>query len=141
MILIEPLFIVICLMLGVIYLQSGLMKLRSIYAFKNIVQSYELLNNEHVEKVVALIIPVLEIYISLSLILFKNLLLVSAIGGFLQIIFIAIMIEKYGKKLPYGCGCFGIQAPSKIDLKHIYLNICFFILFLCIGIYDMSSWC
>ncbi|MBA2871882.1 hypothetical protein HNQ85_002172 [Anoxybacillus calidus] len=138
MILIKILVITICLTLGVIYLQSSLTKLRSIYAFKNIVQSYELLNNEYIEKAVALILPVLEIYIALSLILFKNLLLVSVMGGLLQIIFIVIMIIKYGKKLPYGCGCFGIQVPSKIDLKHIYLNICFFILFLCIGIYNVN---
>lgn len=125
-------FYILSFIIGLFYIDSSLTKLRNIYAFRNVLRGYQL-NNEYILLAIAFLLPPLELFIGINLLISNHTGLFGILGAGLQVLFIAFMLKKYGLNLPYGCGCFGIYAPSKVTYKHILINIGFLFAFLLIS--------
>lgn len=124
--------IIITTLLIFVHLKSGISKFRNPYAFFKTTRQYNVIKNHKSLKIATTLIVVFEFLIGICIVFPSTKLLGSSIGITMQLIFLLLMINNYGKEFKYGCGCFGINAPIKITVKHIFINIIIIIGFIII---------
>lgn len=112
-------FVVVRIMLGLLFVVSGFEKVTHPYQnFLYVVQSYEIFNSS-LEKFIAQVLPWVEFFIGIFLIL--GFWLRMALKGFMvmMVAFIFIVAQALVRQLPIlECGCFGelISFPLHVTL-------------------------
>lgn len=108
-------------LIAVIYLKSGLQKLRNPYALQLVMSGYVNFPFKWIQFVAPIIISG-ELLTTIWLLIpfTRQLGLYSGIG--LQLLFILLLIKNMGKTMAYGCGCFELNQPQTIEGKHLYVN-------------------
>lgn len=123
---------ILSLLAGAVYLKSSGGKIKNPYAFGKVVESYDVPIINRLTLPISIVIGPLEMVLSCMIILniFREYALIIAM--LLQIIFIFLMVLKFNKILPFGCGCFGLHAPDKVTWPKLSFNIAYSLLLLII---------
>lgn len=106
----------------VLYLKSSLQKLRNPYALNLVVQGYDVVS-PRAAGYLAPLLAVIELLVAVWLILPWTRLAGAVGGALLQLIFIAMMLKTLGRTLEHGCGCFELNQPKTITMRHVYFNL------------------
>ncbi|MFE0565773.1 MauE/DoxX family redox-associated membrane protein [Priestia megaterium] len=122
--------IILSLVTGFIFIKSSSGKIKNPYAFGKVIETYDLKLKGNIALIFAIIMGPLE-FITGVMIFFE----VSRYYGLilatlLQLVFIVMMILRYNKILPFGCGCFGLHGPQKINKSKLIFNISYMVLIL-----------
>ncbi|CAM4068059.1 MauE/DoxX family redox-associated membrane protein [Bacillus paramycoides] len=113
---------------GLVYLKSSVGKLKNPYTFSHVIQSYKIPILNPIAMPIGIIMGPLEFVLGIALII--NFYRVEAlyIALILQLIFIVLMLIRFNKVLPFGCGCFGLHGPGKVTSSKIIFNFLYSIL-------------
>ncbi|MED4534208.1 MauE/DoxX family redox-associated membrane protein [Metabacillus fastidiosus] len=119
---------ILSIMAGAVYLKSSGGKISNPYAFGKVVESYRVPIINKLTVPISILIGPLEMVLGFMIILnvFRSEALIISI--FLQIVFISLMILRFNKNLPFGCGCFGLHAPDKITWPKLSFNVTYSLL-------------
>lgn len=133
---IDLLFRILIIYLAVTHLKSSIVKLKDPYMFKIVLEDYKYMNKS-ISSVSSVFITTLEIMIVILLIIgLKEYLIIGIyIGVILHLVFLFIMTINYGRDMPNGCGCFGLHSPTKINIRHIYVNLYLLLIFIVCLVY------
>jgi putative oxidoreductase len=119
------LLLFIRVVLGILFIYSGVMKIIDTNFFVKSLENYKLLPVEALN-IFALIIPWLELIIGILLLLGIFVKEGALLGSIMMVIFIVAIIIALSRGLNIECGCFGTADASKIGLLKIIED--FFIL-------------
>ncbi len=111
-------------LLGIVFLQSSIGKIQNPYIFEKAVMSYKLIPFKKKLSRPLLLLGSVELLFGL-IILFRIENFYEAtiiLAMLLQLLFITILFMNFNNLLPYGCGCFGLQAPQIVNSKHLIVN-------------------
>ncbi|PWV95963.1 methylamine utilization protein MauE [Paenibacillus cellulosilyticus] len=106
---------------AVMYLKSGLQKLRNPYALQLVMSGYVSVPFRWIQTAAPIIITSEILTAVWLLVPFTRQVGVYA-GIGLQLLFIILLTKNFGKTMEYGCGCFGLNQPQTIEGKHLYVN-------------------
>ncbi len=109
------------LMMGVIFIASGMSKIISPGDFGKIIYSYNLVSKEWVV-MLSLIIPYTELSLGLMLILNLHVRLAGAVLIFMLVLFTGVSAYQYALGKVNDCGCFGKLFKRRNDWKLILEN-------------------
>ena len=98
------------LALGGVLLVAGWIKIRDITGSVQSVLAYELVPYE-LARVIAVLLPVVEIAVGLLLVLGLLTRASAAVAGLLMVVFIAGIASAWARGLAIDCGCFGTGGP------------------------------
>ncbi|WP_223199806.1 MauE/DoxX family redox-associated membrane protein [Paenibacillus sp. 37] len=111
--------------IAALYYKSSVQKLRTPYTFSYIVSEYQL-STYHMPLAIATklapLLIVVELLTAVWVLLPWTRIYGFALGASLQLIFIILMSANIGRSFPYGCGCFKMNAPSVITVRHVWGN-------------------
>lgn len=107
---------------AVLYLKSGGQKFKNPYALQLVMGEYIKLP-PIVSRFSASAITMIELLIAIWIIIPITQKAGAWSGAILQCFFIVLMFKNLGRTLEQGCGCFGLNQPQKITIKHIYMNL------------------
>jgi len=109
--------------IALVYYKSGIQKFKHPLAFKMIMKQYRIAKlSETMLIKISLLVCCLELVTAAGLILPWARMIASCVGIILQIIFIIVLAMNYKRHFPGGCGCFEINTPETIGMKHIAMN-------------------
>jgi uncharacterized membrane protein YphA (DoxX/SURF4 family) len=119
------LLFVIRITIGALFIYSAAVKIMDNEYFVKSVENYKILSPDFI-KVIAFLIPSLELIIGTFILLGIFTKESAALGGLMMIVFIAAIIIALSRGLNIDCGCFGTKTSSKVGFIKIIEN--FFIL-------------
>jgi len=109
------------LLMGVVFIASGMSKIISPGDFGKIIYSYNLVSKEWVV-MLSLIIPYTELSLGLMLILNLHVRLAGAVLIFMLVLFTGVSAYQYALGKVNDCGCFGKLLKRQNDWKLILEN-------------------
>lgn len=119
--------IFLSIILGIIYLKSGITKSKKIYQFYIAIGEYNLVTDKYLIHLTTILVS-LEITISIGYFLFLNNLIFFSISLILQLFYILILFKNKTKNFEKNCNCFPLNVPKEISLNTIISNIFLFLL-------------
>lgn len=108
-----------------LYMKSSSQKLRNPYALQLVAEGYQMVS-PRVVKFVAPLIAVLELLSAIWIIIPHTREIGALTGALLQILFMFMIFKNLGRTMPYGCGCFELNQPKKVSVKHFWFNFALF---------------
>lgn len=127
----------IIFLIAIIYYKSGVQKLRNPISFSRIVNQYSNKFTHNIAQMISIFIITTELMTGLWILIPHTRIVGIIAGMILQVIFLCVMIINYGRHFENGCGCFKLNAPSKITFRHILMNVS--ILGLLVIVFKLSS--
>lgn len=110
------------IIIGIIFIFSGLTKLIDTNRFSEALINFKLLN-ENLIDIVKYIIPVVEIMLGTIIIFNFNSGLPALISSLLLSFFTALIVAKLFEGEEISCGCFGVFSSPKLDILAVVRNI------------------
>lgn len=126
--------LILCLYICLIYLKSSSVKLKNPYGFMVVIEQYGIFPKFMLRPITA-IITATELFIGLWIVVPYFRTFGAIIGIIIQTLFLIFLFKNYGRTLERGCGCFTINAPHKITMRHILFNAKLMIILLTILIF------
>jgi uncharacterized membrane protein YphA (DoxX/SURF4 family) len=108
--------------LGVLFIAAALPKLSDPYAFAKSVSNYHILPLV-LERVLALVLPVLELSVGICLVLGILDAGASFLVALLMVVFTAAVGRALARGLDISCGCFDTEGGAKVGLSKIAENL------------------
>ncbi len=129
--------IFIRLVLGLIFILSGVLKMINPGKFVFDIQAFDLVPYR-LAYFTAIFLPWLEVIAGISLVIKKLYLGALSILADLMIIFIGILIFAWQQGLSIDCGCFGEWLVIKSFPLHLLFNFCLLFGFICLLIKELK---
>ncbi|WP_396426759.1 MauE/DoxX family redox-associated membrane protein [Lederbergia sp. NSJ-179] len=130
--------LILCMYICLIFLKSSLVKLKNPYGFMVVIEQYNIFPKFMLRTITPIII-VFELCIGLWIVVPFLRPFGAIIGIIMQTLFLILLIKNFGRTLERGCGCFEINTPKKITMKHILFNTKLVVILLTILIYEWGK--
>lgn len=115
------------ILIGIIYLKSGVTKSRKIYQFNIAMKDYKLFDDKYLKIFIPFIIA-LEICIAIGYLTLNNHISLFVISLLFQLFYILILFKNNNKEFKNNCNCFSLNAPQKVKTRNIATNVFLFVL-------------
>ncbi|PIP78355.1 MAG: hypothetical protein COW85_04285 [Ignavibacteria bacterium CG22_combo_CG10-13_8_21_14_all_37_15] len=122
------------IILGIVFVFSGITKLIDINAFAEALVNFKLLNDNFIT-IVKYAIPIIEIILGIGIIFNFNSSFPSFISSLLLSFFTSLIIVKLFEGEEISCGCFGALSSDKLDLLSVFRNVALILIAVIVSTY------